>query len=134
MKVVDPGHIYELDHLCSEGKETLTFIKRSGGAIQYEEEYPGTNTQEVIRCLIDRTIYLNDVLPCEETEDAVYFLRMALKRYEDRAYRRKQEKLNRKQPKHQDGYSRGHGEQRDIPFSEYRIEERPVGEDGHIII
>ncbi len=137
MKCVEAGHIYKLQHLESNGEEQLTFIKRSSDAIDYGDgEHPGTNTQEVIRALIDRSKYLNDVIPCPETEDAIYHLRMALYCYEVRAWRRKQEKLNKKAPQHnsdespnvyRDGYD-------DIPFSEFNIEHKTTRADGHIIV
>lgn len=129
MDVIDPGHIYDLWQLGSDEPQRLTFVKRSGGAIQYDNEYPGVQVQEVLRALIDRSQYLDDVLECTETKDAVYYLRMALFTYEARAYRRKQEAVNRLQPTHSDDAR----EYRDVPFTEFEIENRPIGEDGHII-
>lgn len=137
MKILEPGHKYELEHLESEGKETLTFIRRSSGIVDYgDREHPGTNTQEVIRALIDRSLYLDWVLPCDETKDAVWHLRQALYCYEVRAWKRKQEKVNKMAGQHthpntpnvhRDGYD-------DVPFSEHEIELRPTSSDGHIIL
>ena len=136
MKVIDPGHIYELIELGSDKTQTLTFIKRSGGAITYDHEWPGLQTQEVIRALIDRTEYLDAVLTCTETQDALYHLRMALYCYELRAYRRKRESVNRKAPSHDDSERprpwRDNPD--DMPFNEQDIENRPIGPDGHIVI
>ena len=133
MKVLDAGHLYALDHVeHMAGIETLRFIKRSGGAIQYAKQSPGTNVQEVLRALIDRTEYLNAIIPCDESGDAAYHLRMALFNYEVRAYRRKQEELNRESPAHVTARSRGHGEQKDVPFTYDTIETLSVGSDGHI--
>ena len=136
MKVIDPGHSYELSQLGTDETIILDFIKRSGGSITYEDEHPGLQTQEVFRVLIDRTIYLNKIIPCAESEDAIYYARMALFMYEARAYRRKQEKLNRKKPNHDDSahprFSRSKPFD-DVPFSEHEIEKWPIGEDGHII-
>lgn len=129
MRVVEPGHEYELDHLESEGHETLTFIRRSSGAIDYGDgEHPGTNVQEVLRALIDRTEYLNNVLPSVETLDAAWFLRMALFCYEARAYRRKLQKLNKGAEENEfvERY-------KDIPFNEQGIEMWATGPDGHIL-
>jgi len=136
LKIIETGHVYDLKNLESPGFQRLTFIKRSGGAIQYADEHPGTNTQEVLRALIERTEYLNSVIPCAETQDAVYFLRMALYSYEVRAWRRKQEKLNKKAPQHNDAatMSAHRDDFKDIPFSWHNIEELPVGEDGHVIV
>lgn len=127
MKVIDPGHIYELQQLGG-GTQRITFVKRSGGAIHYEEEWAGLQTQEVLRALIDRTIHLNKILPCTETEKAIQYLRLALFEYEARAYRRKKQGVNRTTLEHAEG------DYVDVPFNEYEIEKRPIGEDGHILI
>lgn len=130
MKVIEPGHIYELPNLEHSGTQQLTFIKRSSGAVDYgDQEHPGTNTQSVLRALIDRTLFLDDVLTAVETQDAAYYLRMALYTYEARAWRRKQQKLNREAGVNDPGEER----YTDVPFSEQDIEQRPVGHDGHII-
>ena len=130
MKVLEPGHIYQLQHLESPGHETLTFIRRNSAAITHQSEHPGTNTQEVLRALIDRTLFLDDVLSAEETEDAVYYLRMALFTYEARAWRRKQQKLNKTEHINDTGAERYEG----VPFTEFEIETRPTGPDGHILL
>lgn len=133
--MIDPGHKYELVQLGG-GTQLLVFVKRSGGAIQHKEEWPGVQTQEVVRALIDRTKYLDDVLECSETKDALWHLRMALYLYEVRAYRRKQEQVNKKEPAHDDSErprawrEHPHG----VPFNEQDIELRPIGLDGHIIL
>ncbi|OGG60274.1 hypothetical protein A3C89_00740 [Candidatus Kaiserbacteria bacterium RIFCSPHIGHO2_02_FULL_50_50] len=135
MKVLDQGHIYELRELGG-GTCELKFVKRSGGAIQYSEEWGGVQTQEVLRACIDRTKYLFEVLPCNETADALYHLRMALYCYEARAHRRKHEAVNRKRSSHNDVASpNAHrdGEQ-DVPFTEHEIELLPTGDDGHIMV
>ncbi len=135
MKVIDPGHIYELRQLGDEATQELVFIKRSGGAVHYEKEWPGLQTQEVLRALIDRTKYLYQVLPCRETEEALRHLRMALYWYEARALRRKRSKTNRTTNAHDDEDTpEMHIEYpRDIPFTVTEIELRETGEDGHIV-
>ena len=135
MKVIDKRHIYECDQLGG-GTQTLTFVKRSSGASTYEKEWVGMQTQEVLRALIDRTKFLQEILPCEETPVALYHLHMALYWYEVRAYRRKQENVNRLEHAHTHvmssciygDYPKG------IPFPEKEIESHEVGADGHIII
>ena len=128
MNVVEDGHIYELDHVDNDGHETISFIKRSGRKLKHKNEHPGTNSQECIRVLIDRTKYLNDQLSCEESGDILYYLRQALFIYEARAFRRKQQKQNR-----QDGGHDKTGERyKDIPFTEWEIELLITGLDGHI--
>jgi len=75
MKIVDPGHTYELEWL--DGKpfpgtyyvdgvltytnpSRLTFVKREGAKYPGNAgSYPGTNMQEVLRALIDRIKYLD---------------------------------------------------------------------------
>src|SRR4051812_42197195 len=129
MYVVEDGHVYLLSHLESEGHERLSFAKRSSAAIDYgSEEHSGTNSQEVTRALINRTLFLNAVLPAVETLDAAYHYRMALFCYEARAYRRKQGRLNKTEVVN-DYVER----YKDIPFSEHEIELLPTGKDGHII-
>ncbi len=112
VRVVEPGHVYELAHLGSGGVETLTFCRRNSAAITHAGEHPGTNTQEVIRALVDRTVFLNHVLPCAETEDAVEYLRMALGCYEARALRRKRQALNKEAGHHAEARER----YEDVPF------------------
>ncbi len=136
MLVLDPGHLYELKELNGD-TQLLKFVKRSGGAIEYEVEHPGLQTQEVLRALIDRTEYLNSIIPCVESEEAAYHLRMALFLYEARAYRRKMEKVNREAPEHDDSASPKAWRENpfdDVPFNETEIELRPIGPDGHILI
>lgn len=135
--IVVPGHIYDCRQLGTDQLQRMTFIRRSGGAIQYPSEWAGLQVQEVLRVLIDRSVYLNEIIPCAETENSIYHLRMALFEYEARAYRRKVEGKNRKQPEHDDGarprpwrddpYD-------DVPFNEFEIEKRPIGPDGHILL
>lgn len=151
MIVDEPGHSYRLKHLDGQGFERVTFAKRSSRMIDYGgDEHPGTNTQELFRLIIDlgkigenRTEYLNGIQRCLETSDAAEFVRMgidnfrmALYLFEVRALRRKREKLNREAEKHEDEgslnvYRDGY---KDIPFSHEGIEERPVGDDGHLIL
>ena len=136
MKIIDPGHIYELRQLGDANTQTIRFIKRCGGAVQYSQEWSGLQTQEVLRALIDRTEYLNDILPCKETIEAKRCLQMALYWYEVRALRRKRSETNRTTLDHDD-METPHVEfqyAKDIPFDEVDIELRSIGEDGHIIL
>jgi hypothetical protein len=136
VKVIVPGHVYALSHLGSEGHETLTFCRRNSAAVTHESEHPGTNTQEVLRVLIDRSQFLNEVLPCVETESAVQYLRMALECYEARALRRRRQKLNKGADAHEEPRERFD----DVPFIQEvmpwwapSIEALPTrAEDGHI--
>jgi hypothetical protein len=137
MRIVDPGHVYDLWQLGSDEPQRLTHVKRSGGAITYAEEWPGVQTQEVMRAEIDRMKYLNSVIPCVETQDAIWHARMVIFTFEARAWRRKQEGKNRLKPQHDDTARPRSWRSLpfdDVPFNEHLIELRPIGEDGHIII
>lgn len=145
MKVLEPGHVYELANLDSDGVQVLTFLRRSSPAIQHEFDHPGTNTQELIRVIIDltkividRTQFLDEVIPAIENQDLIWHARMLLLGYEGRAYRRKQDKVNRGKDEHTSFRERD----KDLPFTElgFRgedpvgIENLPVGPDGHILV
>jgi len=89
MRVIDPGHQYALAHLDGNQEELLTFVKREG------EEYPGnrgshpgTNMQEVIRALMDRTKYMNAQIRHPANNDVLEGLRDALFALEVRASER----------------------------------------------
>lgn len=106
MKIIEPGHVYELNTLDGDGTpETLTFVNREDG-----EEHPGTQTQEVLRALIDRTMHCDNCIRWNNNDKIIFHLRMALALHEARALERKAEK----------GY--------------YRPEQIAVGKDGHFVI
>lgn len=128
MRVVDEGHTYLLDNLGSEGHQVLKFCKRDSSTVKHETHQEGTNTQEVLRALIDRTDYLNSLIPCEETQDASWHLRRALEAYEARALRRKLQGKN-KQGEHEPGPER----YKDMPFTPDSVVCLPVGSDGHVL-
>ena len=117
MRVVEPGHVYELSTLDGDGRPgVLRFVNREAGT-----EHPGTQTQEVLRAeidvlevLIDRTNHCDGCLPWPGNErivkamsEAQRQLRLALLFHEQRAMERKLER---------DGWD---------PAKE------PVGSDGH---
>ena len=136
MKAIVPGHVYDLTNL-GDGHQRIVFLRRSGGAVQYDIEWDGLQTQEVLRALIDRTAYLNNILPCNESGNALWHLRMALFEYEARAYRRKVEEKNRRDGNHNDTNRPRAWHPRpynDVPFNEQDIEKRPTGPDGHIVL
>lgn len=100
MKIIEPGHIYRLNWLDGEpgGSDTLknpteypdnflVFVNREKGT-----EHPGTQTQEVIRALINRTKHCDNCLRWEGNDLIIYHLRMALVLHEVRALIRKTEK------------------------------------------
>jgi len=89
VRVIDPGHLYELPHLDGDGVTTLRFVKREG------KEYPGNVghhegviMQEVLRALIDRAEYVDRQIPCAETSLAIECLERACFLLEVRAAHR----------------------------------------------
>lgn len=106
MKVIEPGHRYELDHLDGNGKTTLQFVSRA----PLHEPAEGVINQEVLRALIDRVQLLNSEVPWSGNAEILHHLRMALALHEARAMLRHVEK--------------GHI----LP------ETLPVGSDGHFMI
>jgi hypothetical protein len=104
MKIIESGHIYQLNWLdkwspnsvnwedfkSSDGKhylDYLVFVNREN-----TREHPGTQTQEVLRALIDRTQHCDRCLRWEGNDLIVHHLRMALALHEARAILRKTEK------------------------------------------
>lgn len=136
MKALDAGHLYELRQLDTDKTVQMRFVKRNSSTVQRDEEWAGLQTQEVMRVLIDRTKFLNDLIPCVESEQSLYHLRQALYLYEVRAYIRKTQDKNRK-GEHDDTLSpkrHRQGEEFDVPFRSDIIEDYPIGEDGHVIV
>lgn len=105
MKVIIPGHLYELDHLDGARKQQLRFVDRGHGA-----DYQGTYNQEVLRVLIDRVQFLHVEKPWLLNAEILHHLRMALMLHEARAMIRKVEK------------------------DQLLPEQLPVGPDGHFIL
>jgi hypothetical protein len=88
MKVTDSGHRYVLDSLDGGIQQFLTFVKREGPKYPGNRgSYPGTTSQEVLRALIERSIYVNLQQPCAETEAVTELLKAALYLLEVRAAR-----------------------------------------------
>lgn len=61
MRVIEPGHVYELEEFSdlSSAKGGIRFYNIDGNAM-------GTTNEEVLTVLIDRMIYLNSKVPCRE--------------------------------------------------------------------
>lgn len=105
MKVKEPGHIYELNTLDGDGTpEVLRFVNREPG-----HEHSGTQTQEVLRALIDRTRHCDACIRWPGNDLIIHHLQMALVLHEARALERKVEK------------------------GQLRPEFVGVGEDGHFV-
>ena len=118
MKVIDPGHVYELDHLDGDAKQRLSFVNRG---VRGQDRCEGTYNQEVLRAqidccnvLIDRVNHCDEERPWEgnlriikSITEAQRQMRLALLLHEQRAMERKMER------------------------GELRPEHVPVGDDGH---
>jgi len=136
MKTIVPGHLYRVPYLEHPGFLLVRFIRRSSDMVCHPLEWPGVNTQELIRVLIDRTEYPNSLGPCEESENAIYWLTMALYEYEARAWRRKQQLLNKRADPQAvtDRVDASRQFYRDVPFTPQEVLDLPVGSDGHVIV
>jgi hypothetical protein len=108
MRVIDPGHLYELDNLKDAGKTLLRFSKDP--ALHNGNGYAGVTCQEVIRSLIDRVQTLNNERHWAGNADIIHALRHALAGFEARALIRRVEK---------EGLA---------------IERLPVADDGHLLL
>lgn len=101
MRVIEAGHIYELDHLDGDGKSILiTYVNRE------DNPHEGTQTQEILRAqidinavLIDRTNHCDSCLRWEGNDRIIKAisesqrqLRLALLYHEQRALERKMDK------------------------------------------
>lgn len=95
MIVAEPGHLFHL--LCYDptGREPakldqrLDFFKKIGEKFSGNVGGPswGTNSQEVLRVLIHRAIYLDHQQPCSETKFIISLFRQAFYQFEARATR-----------------------------------------------
>lgn len=99
MKILDPGHDYELntfDAITPRGltHPPLRFMKRKGPKYPgNDSHYPGTNLQEVFRVCIDRLRYLDNQEHHESNGIIIYELRMAIWLLEMRAAERHKRQL-----------------------------------------
>lgn len=98
MRIVVPGHVYEVENVDGGGAQVIAFVRRrdeDGEPLpQNEERWPGILTQELLRVCIDRTLHLNAENPCREDVEIVDKLRDVLRAYEARAARRSIDKLS----------------------------------------
>ena len=89
MKILEVGHTYLVEAYDGGLAQTLTFMKRDGASYPFNHgTHGGTNCQEVLRVVIDRTRYLLTQVPCAETEAILGLLQTALLLFEVRAARR----------------------------------------------
>jgi hypothetical protein len=89
VEILDPGHKYSLFSLDGRLTQYLQFVKREGeGYPGNKGTYPGTNMQDVLRCLIDRAKYVDGQIPDWHTRQGIFNLREAIFNFEIRAARR----------------------------------------------
>lgn len=96
------GHVYVITGTKESEGRTLAFIRRSGGAVKYDREWAGLQSQEVMRMLIHRLRSIDREYGRPLFSQELYFIRNALYMYEVRAQRRKAERVNRERPSHDD--------------------------------
>ena len=92
MKVIDPGHLYELDTLdevdgWAEEFRQLRFVKRIGDKFPGNDPpgYSGTTTQEVLRALVDRMMYVDRQIPDPRNKVVITHMLDAIRELEMRA-------------------------------------------------
>lgn len=91
MKVIEAGHIYEVQNVDGPGTQRIEFVRRrddEATMLPQAGRSEGILTQELLRVAIDRTLYLNAEAPCSENVTIVNNLRDCLRLYESRAARR----------------------------------------------
>lgn len=100
MRVIDPGHVYELEWLDGDpqnfgilgetpSENTLTFVKREGpGYPGNVGHHAGTNLQEVLRAMINRVKYLDAQIKHQNNSGILANLRHSLWLLEQRAAER----------------------------------------------
>lgn len=92
MRIRIPGHLYQLDELKADfsgvikNSATLRFVSRVGANYPGNlDSFDGTTTQEVLRCLVDRAIYVNNQKFYWFTWLSIWLFRLAIWLYEKRA-------------------------------------------------
>lgn len=96
MRVREAGHRYEIQNVDGQGRQEIVFVRRrdnAGRPLAKPEGHEGILSQELLRVLIDRTLYLDAEVPCAENVEVVSKLRECLRLYESRAARRTIEKM-----------------------------------------
>lgn len=105
MRVIKPGHKYELDHLDGDAKTLLQFVQRK----PFHEPCEGVTNQEVLRAVIDRVKSLDKETSWNGNKQILFHLRMAIALHEARAV------------------------ERHIQKHDFEIENFELGPDGHWI-
>ncbi len=129
------GHVYTLWDTAGI-PHTISFVRRGSGVVKYRKEWPGIQSQELLRVMIAVLKTSNRGNP-DLRRTAIDDLRRALFFYEARALRRKSDNAGRTAKMHDSSERlrpwRPHPFE-DVPFDHEDIEYRLVGADGHILL
>lgn len=88
MRIIEPGHVYEVENVDGDGVQRIEFVRRRGDDAELLPERlrrEGILSQELLRVLIDRTLYLGAEAAWHENIEILTSLRKALQVYEARA-------------------------------------------------
>lgn len=93
MKVIDPGHEYELLTLDGGFPQRLRFVKRCDPKNPDRfpgntNAHPGTTLQSVLRACLERIYYLDGQISCAENRQIMHHLQQSVLLLEKRAARR----------------------------------------------
>lgn len=104
MKVLTPGHLYELDMFedtpNDTGNQRIQFIEKEASPFDRTQLVTinnGTTNEEVLTVLIDRLNYLQSKFPCRENALAITKLEEALLWLDKRTADRKKRNVEGKQ-------------------------------------
>lgn len=92
MKVLTPGHRYELESFEGSAPQVIQFIekrRKEEGSPELVTVNDGTTNEEVLKVLIDRMEGMNAKLPNDFTRLAITNLKLALAQLEARTAERK---------------------------------------------
>lgn len=91
MKIIRPGHRYELDGFENRGsRQTLQFIEKKIVGDKLQTVQDGTTNEEVLAVLIDRIVFLNNIMSSVENTEALSHLYGALACLKSRTLKRTQ--------------------------------------------
>lgn len=94
MKVIEPGHKYELKS-SNKTAQLLYFMKKLPpvGGKKLEVVQDGTTNEEVLKVMIDRMKHLDGIIPCKENRQVIRHLEAASAALERRTADRKARKV-----------------------------------------
>lgn len=94
MKIIEEGHVYELDNL-ETGSQYISFIKKDINGDSTDRDpsnlitvHDGTTNEQVLTMMIDRMNYLQSKMPCRENALVITKLEEALMWLNSRTNRR----------------------------------------------